>query len=156
MHHFHTKLPHQKRMLRQTEWWVQNGPITKKGVLPVTTLLFSKFCFNLKTSHYKELIWCTNDPNVYIHTFYKRWSFFWQCFLPVSILNVKSSTYYFHMKTKILADFQICISVPLIFEDFERKPFYKFLRIWIIIMIWGKDAVFGNFRCHWVIVTILR
>ena len=26
--------------------------------------------------------------------------------------NVKSSTYYFLMKTKILADFQICISVP--------------------------------------------
>ena len=26
---------------------------------------------------------------------------------------MKSSTYYFHMKTKILADFQICISVPL-------------------------------------------
>ena len=117
-----------KWLLRQIEWWVQNGPITKKGVLPVTTLLFSKFCFNLKTSHYKELIWCTNDPNVYIHTFYKRWSFFWQCFLPVSILNVKSSTYYFHMKTKISADFQICISVPLIFEDFKRKSFYK---LWV-------------------------
>ena len=27
--------------------------------------------------------------------------------------NVKCSTYYFHMETKILADFQICISVPL-------------------------------------------
>ena len=27
--------------------------------------------------------------------------------------NVKSSTYDIHMKTKILADFQICISVPL-------------------------------------------
>ena len=27
--------------------------------------------------------------------------------------NVKSSTYYFHMKTKLLADFEICISVPL-------------------------------------------
>ena len=26
---------------------------------------------------------------------------------------LKSSTYYFHMNTKILADFQICISVPL-------------------------------------------
>ena len=26
---------------------------------------------------------------------------------------MKSSTYYFRMKTKILADFQICISVPL-------------------------------------------
>ena len=28
--------------------------------------------------------------------------------------NTKSSTYYFHMKTKLLTDFQICISVPLI------------------------------------------
>ena len=28
--------------------------------------------------------------------------------------NVKSSTYCFHMKSKILVDFQICISVPLI------------------------------------------
>ena len=27
--------------------------------------------------------------------------------------NVKSSAYYFYMKTKILTDFQICISVPL-------------------------------------------
>ena len=27
--------------------------------------------------------------------------------------NVKSPTYYFHVKTKILADFQICISVSL-------------------------------------------
>ena len=26
---------------------------------------------------------------------------------------MKSSTYCFHVKTKILADFQICISVPL-------------------------------------------
>ena len=30
-----------------------------------------------------------------------------------SSFNVKSSTYYFHMKTKIMADFQICISIPL-------------------------------------------
>ena len=27
--------------------------------------------------------------------------------------NLKSPTYYFHMKTKMLADFQICISEPL-------------------------------------------
>ena len=27
--------------------------------------------------------------------------------------NVKSSLHYYHMKAKILADFQICISVPL-------------------------------------------
>ena len=60
-HHFHTKLPYQKPMLRQIEWWLQNGPITKNGVLPVTTSFFKKLCFSLRTS-YKELIWCTNDP----------------------------------------------------------------------------------------------
>ena len=32
--------------------------------------------------------------------------------------NVKSSTFYFDMKTKILADFKICISVPLILIHF--------------------------------------
>ena len=30
-------------MLRQIEWRLQNGPITKSGVLPVTTLFFRKF-----------------------------------------------------------------------------------------------------------------
>ena len=35
--------------------------------------------------------------------------------------NVKSSTYYFHMKTKILADFQICISVSQNFSMFWQK-----------------------------------
>ena len=67
-------------MLRQIEWWVQNGPIAKNGVLPVTTLSFWKFCFSLRT-HYKELIWCTNDPNVHIHTFRKRCSLVWGYFV---------------------------------------------------------------------------
>ena len=35
------------------------------------------------------------------------------------VFNVKSSTYYFHMKMKILGDFQICISVPLTDEFYE-------------------------------------
>ena len=34
-------------------------------------------------------------------------------------VSVKSSAYYFHMKTKILAGFQICISVPLIAHSLE-------------------------------------
>ena len=42
-------------MLRQKEWGVQNGPITKNGVLRVTTLFFLKFCFSLRTSR-KELV----------------------------------------------------------------------------------------------------
>ena len=31
------------QILRQIEWWVQNGPMTKNGVLPVTTLFFENF-----------------------------------------------------------------------------------------------------------------
>ena len=46
MHHFHTKLPYQKPMLKQIEWGVWNEPITKNGVLPVTTLFFWKFYFS--------------------------------------------------------------------------------------------------------------
>ena len=61
-------------ILRQIEWVVQNGLITKNGVLPETTLIFWKFYFRLKAS-YKELIWCNNYPDVHIHTFRKHWSF---------------------------------------------------------------------------------
>ena len=87
-HHFHTKLPYQKPMLRQIEWWVQNGPITRNGVLLVINLYFWKFCFSLRTS-YKDLIWCTNYSNAHIRTFCKRWSFIWRYFFPVSILEIK-------------------------------------------------------------------
>ena len=65
---------------------VQNWLITKTRVLPVTTFLFRKFCFSLGTS-YIELIWCTNHPNVHVHTFQKSWSFTLGCFFPVSILK---------------------------------------------------------------------
>ena len=78
-HHSHTKLTYQKPVLRQTEWWVQNEPITKNEVLPANTLFFWKFCFILRTS-YKEFIWCTNNPNAHIPTFYKHWSFIWRSF----------------------------------------------------------------------------
>ena len=54
-HHFHSELPCQKPMLRQIEWWVQNGPITKNGVFPVAILFFWKFCFSLGARS-KELI----------------------------------------------------------------------------------------------------
>ena len=47
---------------------------------------FMEIFFSLKTS-YTELIWCTNDPNAQIHTFCKRWSFIWRCFVPLSILK---------------------------------------------------------------------
>ena len=82
-HHFHTKLPCQKPMLRQIKCWLQNGPIKKNVVLPLTTLLFENFV-SVRTS-FKELICCTNNPNTHICTLCKRWSFIWRSFFPVSI-----------------------------------------------------------------------
>ena len=70
---------------------LQNRPIAKNGVLPVTTLFFLKILFHFKKS-YKELICCTNNPNTHICTFCKRWSFIWR-WLPllVSLRNLETS-----------------------------------------------------------------
>ena len=91
MRDFHTKLPYQKPMSRQIAWWLQNAKWTfykeRSFTSFETTLFFWKFCFNLRTS-YKELIFCTNNPNSHICTFCKRWSFIWRCFSPVSIFKV--------------------------------------------------------------------
>ena len=94
--HFHAKPLRQKTMLTQIEWGVQDGTITKKGMLPVTTLVFRKFYFSL-TNSYEKLIWCTNYLNVYIHTFRKRWSFIWGCFFPVSFLKFRPGVYFFNI-----------------------------------------------------------
>ena len=37
-----------KQMLRQIEWGVQNGPITKNTVLPVSTLFLKNVLFQYK------------------------------------------------------------------------------------------------------------
>ena len=49
--------------------------------------------------------------------------------------NVKSSTYCFHMKTEILADFQICISVP-----FRTTRHFVFRRCFLYAIL--KDQSF--------------
>ena len=61
----------------------------------VISLFFWKFWFSITTSC-KELISCTNYPNVYIQAFRKRWSFIWWCFFPVSILKLILIFYCFH------------------------------------------------------------
>ena len=85
-YHFYSKLLWQKPVLRQIEWWLQNGPITKSGALPVTASFFWKIYSSFRIS-LKELIWCTNDPNVHIRIFRKCWSLILGCFFLVSILN---------------------------------------------------------------------
>ena len=139
-HHFHTKLPYQKTMLRQREWWLQNGPTTKNGVLPVTTLFFWKFCFSLRIS-YKELIWYTNNPNAHILTFRKRWSFIWRCFFPVSILN------YFCKKPQWVWNFKRlqrrCFSVKIA-KILRTTLFIVYLRCLLL-----KTGELWNQREHW-------
>ena len=87
-------------MLKQIEWRLQNGPITKSGVLPVTTSFFWKIFSSCRTS-WKELIWCSNHPNVHIHIFRKRWSLILRCYFPVSILNPFHATdlFWYPLKT---------------------------------------------------------
>ena len=46
---------------------------------------------------------------------------------------MKSSTHYFHMKTEILEDFQICISVPLMYP-MKSLQFFETVQIMIIIL----------------------
>ena len=67
MNSFHAKLPYQKPMLRQIEWWIQNGPTTKNSFASYYFIyLFTlKILFQFKNS-YKKLISCTNNPNAYI------------------------------------------------------------------------------------------
>ena len=67
--HFLTKLSYQKLMLRQIKWLVQNGLTSNYFII------LWKFCFGSRTS-YKEIIWCTKDPNAHIRTFSKPWRFF--------------------------------------------------------------------------------
>ena len=58
---FRYKISISEANVKATDWWVQNRPTTKNGVLPVTTLFFCLFCFvlffSLRTS-YQKLIWC--------------------------------------------------------------------------------------------------
>ena len=49
--HFHAKLLCQKPMFKEIECGLQNGPIIKNEILPVTSLFFRKFCFSLRTSY---------------------------------------------------------------------------------------------------------
>ena len=125
-HHFHSKLLCQKPMLRQIEWQLQNRPITKSGVLPVTTLFFWKIFSCFRTS-WKELIWCTNDPSVHIHIFCERWSLILGCFLPVSILKTRRQSK-FNISKSSHRRWSVKKSVLKNFAEFTGKHLSQSLR----------------------------
>ena len=79
------KLTHQKSLLRQIEWGVQDGPTTKDGVLPVTTLFFLKCSSPTVYQPHNQL--CTNYRNLHVLNLLKRYSFIWWYLFPVSILK---------------------------------------------------------------------
>ena len=102
--------------MRSTKWTCH-----KERSFASNYFLFWKFCFILRT-FYKELIWCTNYPNVHVKL--SLWNFIWGCFFPMSILilfdtNVSTSfmvsifcstpnsrvwSYRFNRPTKIYAE----------------------------------------------------
>ena len=54
-----------------------------------------------------------------------------------SCFIAKFSTYYFHMKTKILTDFQICIRV-LLSNSFEFTKWFILVRINSLVLEYDK------------------
>ena len=71
-----------------------------------------------------------------------------------SCFNMKSSTYYFHMKTNILADFQICVSGPLIrWLNCRLRP-GKYLQSVKSVQI--RSYFWSVFSCIWTEYGYLR
>ena len=60
---------------------------------------------------------------------------------------MKSSTYCFHMKTKILADFQIYISVPLRTLDTLFTNLDYLWRIVVLDIFFDKNPLFLSLNC---------
>ena len=50
--------------------------------------------------------------------------------------NVIPSVYYFYLQTKMLADFQICISVPLNISQNSQEN--TCVRVWVLSLIWNS------------------
>ena len=68
-------------MLSQIECGVRNGPITENGILPVTTLVFRKFCFSLRTL-YKEVDLMYQSPKRPYSYFLKALEFYLRVLFP--------------------------------------------------------------------------
>ena len=84
MQYFYKKLLFQKPMLRQIEFGVRDGPITKNGILPAITLFCRTFCFSFSFQSWFHVPTTQTSRSIF---FGKYWSFIWGCFFLVSILK---------------------------------------------------------------------
>ena len=64
-HHFHTKLPYRKPLLRQTEWWIQNGAIAKNRVLQL--FYFKNLIWVRETSRFEMQVSGAKIPGIKCH-----------------------------------------------------------------------------------------
>ena len=86
-HNFHPKLLFQKPMLRQIEWRLQNGPITKGGVLPVTLYFIFLENFFQFYNILNRVSFMYQWPKCPYSYFSQALEFNFGCFFPVSILK---------------------------------------------------------------------
>ena len=89
-----------------------------------------KFVNFLKSRLIFSIFYCfwmfVNKPFTYI---------MYACIKSKRCFNVKSSTYHFYTKKEILADFQICISVPLKISQYSQEK--TCAGISLLIKIWS-------------------
>ena len=64
--------------------------------------------------------------------------------------NVKSSTYYFHMKDTILSDFQICISLPLNQKNCRKSRCLLTISIW-----WNSCFISAAISIFWCEIELI-
>ena len=107
---------------------------TKHRVLPVTSLVFWKFFYSLRTC-YKELIWCTNHPNVCIQIF-SLWVCYFPIFLWVSLISLSLKT---HKSIRITDDKK--------YRDNLRWELQNYVGIFRDSRVWLKNAEAVVRRC---------
>ena len=126
-------------------------------------LFFQNFIFSLRTSH-KELIWCTNHPNIHIYIFRKRWSCIWGCFsLWVSLIAVLLTTVFLiaaHVNTRLLLDELIILldDITLDLVKFWKANVRCELALTINLVLqtkwltrWPGTPIFD---AHWILVAL--
>ena len=66
-HHFHTKLPYQKPILRQIKWWLKKWTHHKEGSFASNYFNFLKILFQFKNLIYRVEFWYQQSKCPYLY-----------------------------------------------------------------------------------------
>ena len=114
-HHFHSKLLCQRPMLRQIEWRLQNGPTTKSGVLPVTTLFLLQNLLQFQNLSNRVNLMYQRPKCPYLY-FSQALEFNFRVLFPVSILKKNNLFFAFFKETFNIAKSAFLNSVSSFFS----------------------------------------